>query len=127
MSTQEDLFQSAPEVPPKGNYRVHFTRLERVASESRGTMFRLHAQLVGGRWEGYPAYKMLTDDLKGVEWLEKAVTTLVRWNRVPKDQPRRDGLATAMIGCIALVSTYWYQHATEGPFLTIRNVLRPIG
>ena len=117
MTFQRDLFLADTAPPPPGRYRVRFTGHERLTSEARGAMWRLAAVIVTGPYAGRPAYKMLTDDLKGFEWLERTILQLGLRRVVTREQ----GLA-ALVGQEASVGTYHYQHPREGTFLTIRNV-----
>ncbi|MGH7730363.1 MAG: hypothetical protein ACRENJ_03845 [Candidatus Eiseniibacteriota bacterium] len=118
MTLQRDLFVADATVPPPGRYRVRFTSHERLTSESRDTMWRLTASIVTGSYAGWSAYKMLTDDLKGLEWLEGAARRLG-----VKAGPTIPTALAALGGLEATVSTYHYRHATAGTFLTIRNVV----
>ena len=121
--SQLDLFNpDRPLVPPPGRYHVRILRHEHIPAW-RGLMRRLVAEITRGPHACALAYKPLTDDVRGIAWLEHALLDLcIELPKAPFGQMVTACL-NALVGVEALATVYHYPHA-EGVFVTIRTLHR---
>lgn len=85
-------------------------------------MRRLVAEISRGPHVGQLVYKPLTEDARGIAWLERTLLAL-RIAPPPVSTGHMTACLDALVGVEALATVYHYLHA-EGVFVTIRMLRR---
>lgn len=118
-----DLF-GTPLLPIEGSHLVQVLGLERLSSPTQGQMRRLVAEIVRGPYAGCRVFKPLTEDLRGLAWLEQAALSC-GLSVPPGPTSTQFDLVTAQLRRAGeLVARIYHYHHPEAVFPTIRSLAR---